>query len=69
MTKFSKKIENTVGNGEIACLRAISYFPTVFSKDLYCRYIKSRLVWERVNSFTTERKNYTFSLAKNTPQL
>ena len=31
-------------------LRAISPFPTVFSKDLYCRHLKPGLVWERVNS-------------------
>ena len=33
--KFSKRVENTVGNREIAQLHAISPFPTVFSKDLY----------------------------------
>ena len=38
--KFSKLVENTVGKGEIA--PAISPFPTAFSKDLYCRYIKTR---------------------------
>ena len=32
-------------------LRAISPFPTVFSKDLYCRHVKKTgLVWEGVNS-------------------
>ena len=36
--KFSKRVENTVGKGEIA----ISPFPTVFSKDLYCRHVKTR---------------------------
>ena len=31
------------------CLRgAISPFPPVFSKELYCRHEKSGLVWERV---------------------
>ena len=29
--------------------RAISPVPKVFSKDLYCRYVKTRGVWERVN--------------------
>ena len=32
---FSKRVENAVGKGEIARLRAISPFPTVFSKGLY----------------------------------
>ena len=47
--RSSKRVENTVGKGEIATLRAISPFPTVFSKDMYCRYVKSGLFWERVN--------------------
>ena len=34
--------KNTVGNGEIARLRAISPFPTVFSKDLHSRKVKTR---------------------------
>ena len=34
--KFSKWVENTVGKGEIAP------FPTVFSKHLYCRHVKTR---------------------------
>ena len=39
---FFKRIENTVGK-RIKCLfRTISPFPTVFSKDLYCRHIKTR---------------------------
>ena len=40
--KFSKQAENTVGKGEIAHYEQISPFPTVFSKDLYCRHVKIR---------------------------
>ena len=40
--KFSKSEENNAGNGEIACVRATSPFPTVFSKDLYFKHIKTR---------------------------
>ena len=29
-------------------LRAISPFLTVFTKDLYCRHVKTRAVWEKV---------------------
>ena len=29
-------------------LRAISPFPTVFSKDLYCRHVKTSACFERV---------------------
>ena len=31
-SKLSKRVENTVGKGEIALLRAISPFPSVFKK-------------------------------------
>ena len=37
--KFPKSVENTVGKGEIAS------FPTVFSKDLYCRHVQTRACW------------------------
>ena len=36
--KFKKRIENTVGKGEIAHLEQyFSASPTVISEDLYCR--------------------------------
>ena len=34
--KLSKWVENTVGKGEIFP------FPTVFSKDLYCKHVKTK---------------------------
>ena len=37
-------------------LRAISPFPTVFSKDLYCRHVKPGLVWVRVKVFHYQTK-------------
>ena len=40
--KFSKRVENTVGKGEIACYDLISPFPTAFSKYLYLRDLKER---------------------------
>ena len=36
--KFSKRVENTVGKGELLVTSDFS-FPTVFSKDLYCRHM------------------------------
>ena len=36
------KVENAVGKGEIACYKQFVLFP-VFSNDLYCRHIKTRL--------------------------
>ena len=40
--KFSKSVENTVGNREIACYEKFFPFPTVFSKDSKCRHVKTR---------------------------
>ena len=40
--KFSKWLENTVEKRRNCSLRAISPIPPAFSKDLYCRRIKSR---------------------------
>ena len=40
--KFFKWLENTVGKGEIARHEQFSPFPTVFSKDLSCRHVKTR---------------------------
>ena len=39
--KFSKWVENNVGKGEIARYEQFLLFP-VFSKDLYCRHVKTR---------------------------
>ena len=36
-----KRLENTVGKGKIACHEQFFLFP-VFSKDLYCKHVKSR---------------------------
>ena len=38
---FSKRVENTVGQGEIARYEQFLLFP-VLSKDLYCRHVKTR---------------------------
>ena len=40
--KLSKRVENTVGKGEIAHYEQFFLLPTVFSKDLYCRHVKIR---------------------------
>ena len=40
--KFSKRVENTMEKRRSCSSRAVSPFPTVFSKDLYCRHIKTR---------------------------
>ena len=38
----SKRVENTVVKREIARHKQFLLFPTVFSKDLYCRHVKTR---------------------------
>ena len=40
--KFSKRFENTVRKGEIVRYEHFLLFPTVLSKDLYCRHVKTR---------------------------
>ena len=44
--EFSKQVENTRKRRNCS-LQAICPFPTVFSKDLYCR--RQGIAWERVN--------------------
>ena len=40
--KFFKWVENTVGKRRNCSSRAISPFPTVLSKGLYCKHVKTR---------------------------
>ena len=47
--EFLKRVGNTVGKVENFSIPAITPFPTVFSKYMYLRHIKTGLVWERVN--------------------
>ena len=42
VTKFYRRVENTVGKRRNCSLRAVSPFPTVFSRDLSCRHVKTR---------------------------
>ena len=39
--KLSKRVESTVGKGEIAPNEQFLLFP-LFSKDMYCRHVKTR---------------------------
>ena len=39
---FSKRVEDNCGKRRNCSFRAISPFPAVFSKDLYCRHVKTR---------------------------
>ena len=47
--KFSKQEENTVEKEKLLIMSNFYFSPSVFSKNFYCRHVKTRLVWERVN--------------------
>ena len=61
--KLSKRVENTVGKGEIAHYKQVLLFPKSFKKTCTEDTLKQGLVWERVNtslqSFTL--LNYIFN--------
>ena len=45
---FSKRVENTVGKGEIARYEQFLLFPQCFQKTCTAETLKPGLVWERV---------------------
>ena len=47
--KFSKRVENTVGKGEIACYEQFLLFPQCFQKASFPGASKGVIVWEWVN--------------------
>ena len=49
LTKFSKRVENTVGKGRNCSWWAITPFFTVFSKDMHCRHVKTIINASRVS--------------------
>ena len=59
--KFFKSIENDVGKIINCLLQAISPFPTVFSKDLSCRNIKSRACLGQDQLDLTHDNQYLYS--------
>ena len=48
--KFSKRVENTVGKGEIARYEQFLLFPQCFQKACFQGASKGVVVWEWVNS-------------------
>ena len=44
--KFSKRVENTVGKGEIACYEQFLLFPLCFQKARFLEASKGVIVWE-----------------------
>ena len=49
--KFSKRVENTVGKGEIARYEQFLIFPQCFQKTCTADIQKPGLVWERINCY------------------
>ena len=47
--KFSKRVENIVGKGEIARYEQLLLFPPCFPKAGFLRVSKGVIVWEWVN--------------------
>ena len=52
--QFSKRVENTVGKGEIARSEQFLLFPQCFQKTCPANTWKPGLVWERVESIEWE---------------
>ena len=50
--KLSKRIENTVGKGEIARYEQFLLFPQCFQKACFLGASKGVIVWEWVNVFS-----------------
>ena len=48
--KLSKRVENAVGKGEIACYEQFLLFPQHFQKACFPGASKGVIVWEWVNS-------------------
>ena len=53
--KLSKRLENTVGKGEIACYEQFLPFPQCFQKACFPGVSKGVIVWEWVN----QKSSYT----------
>ena len=49
--KLSKRVENTVGKGEIACYEQFLLFPQCFQKACFPGVSKGVIVWDWVNPF------------------
>ena len=55
--KFSKRVENTVGKGEIARYEQFLLFPQCFQKACFSGVSKGVIVWEWVKQFYATQQN------------
>ena len=51
--KLSKRVENSVGKGEIACYEQFLLFPQCFQKACFPEASKGVIVWEWVKEENT----------------
>ena len=57
--KFSKRVENTVGKGEIAHYEQFLLFPQCFQKACFPGASKGVIVWEWVKALPETKMNMT----------
>ena len=55
-SKSSKRRENTVGKGEIACYEQFLLFPQCFQKDCFPGASKGVIVWEWVKHMSNAHR-------------
>ena len=67
--KLSKRVENTVGKGEIAHYEQFLLFPQCFEKACFPGSSKGVIVWEWVNELWTERHGRRTTTDHNTSPL
>ena len=53
--KFSIRVENTVGKGEIACYEQFLLFPQCLQKASFLETSKGVIVWEWVNTLPDDK--------------
>ena len=56
--KLSKRVENIVGKGEIACYEQFLLFPQCFQKACFPGASKGVIVWEWVKTFPSLMRQY-----------
>ena len=58
--KLAKRVENTVGKGEIACYEQFLLFPQFFQKACFPGVSKGAIVWEWVKGLLMQTTNKIF---------
>ena len=62
--KFFKRVENTVGKGEIARCEQFLLFPQCFQKTITSDREKPGLVWERFNKIGASNFSFSHSVSR-----